>query len=57
MLYIVTFKRGKRQGRFFTEWDTIRIISVLAADKYQALIKAKDAAGISNLDGIEISVV
>ena len=57
MLYIVTFKKGKRQGRFFTEWDMIRIISVLAADKYQALIKAKDAAGISNLDGIEISVV
>ena len=57
MLYIVTFKSGKRQGRFFTEWDMIRIISVLATDKNQALIKAKDAAGINNLDGIEISVV
>ena len=57
MLYIVTFKEGKRPGQFFTEYDMLRIISVIAPDRQQAIEKAKDAAGIRNLDGIEVSIV
>lgn len=57
MLYIVTFKSGKRSGQFFTEYEMLRIISVIAPDRQQAIEKAKDAAGIRNLDGIEVSIV
>jgi hypothetical protein len=57
MLYIVTFKKGKRQGRLFTEYEMIRIISVLALDKDQALKKAIVAAGLKNLDSVEVSVI
>ena len=57
MLYIVTFKKGQRAGRLLTEYDMLRIISVIAPDRQQAIEKAKDAAGIDNLEGIEVSVV
>ena len=57
MLYIVTFKSGKRSGQFFTEYEMLRIISVIAPDRQQAIEKAKDAAGIDNLESIEVSVV
>ena len=57
MLYIVTFKSGKRSGQFFTEYEMLRIISVIASDRQQAIEKAKDAAGLINLDGIEVSIV
>lgn len=57
MLYIVTFKAGKRLGQFFTEYDMLRIVSVIAPDRQQAIEKAKDAAGIYNLESIEVSVV
>lgn len=57
VLYIVTFKQGQKAGKFFTEYDMLRIISVIATDRQQAIEKAKDAAGIRNLDGIEVSIV
>lgn len=57
MLYIVTFKRGKRSGQFFTEYDMLRIVSVIATDRQQAIEKAKEAAGLDNLDNVEVSIV
>ena len=57
MLYIVTFKAGQRKGKFFMEYDMLKIVSVLAPDKATAVEKAKDAAGIIETDGIEVSVV
>jgi hypothetical protein len=57
MLYIVTFKKGQRAGRFFTEYDILRIISVIAPDRQQAIEKAKEAAGLDNLDNVEVSIV
>ena len=57
MLYIVTFKKGERAGRLFTEYDMLRIVSVIASDRQQAIAKAKDAAGIDNLDSVKVSVV
>lgn len=56
-LYIVTLKKGKHRGKLSDEWDYLRIVSVRAGDRQEAIDLAASVVHLTNLEGIEVSVV